>query len=782
MDYALRYILCFFLLISTSFSTFSQENFTLSGYVSDADNGETLIGANVYVKGDTEQGVTTNLYGFYSLTLPAGNYTIIYSYLGFSDTEKNIQLSDNQTINIKLQQGITMQEIVVTAEEKDKNVESTEMGTVTMAVDKIKTLPVLLGEVDILKTLQLLPGVQSAGEGSSGFYVRGGGPDQNLILLDEAVVYNSGHLLGFFSVFNSDAIKNTTLIKGGMASYYGGRLSSVVDVQMKEGNDQKFRAEGGIGLIASRLTFQGPIVKEKSSFIVSARRTYGFDLAQPFIKKTNFAGTDYYFYDVNAKVNYRFSDKDRLYLSVYFGRDVLKFRSNERDFFFHLPYGNETATLRWNHVFTSKLFMNLSAIYNQYEFKFIGGQDIFKVDIYSGVRDYNGKLDFDFYPNPNHTLKFGANYSYHKLTPNVANGTDGTTTFSNNFIPTYAHDAAIYVQDDWKINARLSVNFGLRGTMFQQVGPYTSKIDNTVYEKGDPVKTYWNLEPRMSGKYSLSKTASLKAGITFTNQYIHLVSNSTSSLPGDVWVPSTEIVKPQQGVQYALGYFKNLKDNTYETSVEIYYKNLRNQIDYGEKYVPDISNDLESSFVFGNGEAYGLELFFKKSKGDLTGWIGYTLSKTERNFPGINNGETFPATYDRRHDLSVVANYELNEKWTFGGAFIYGTGNAFTPLKSVYFIEQGAVVNYGVRNSARIDPYHRLDLSATLTPQKQFKKEKDFKSTWTFSVYNIYNRKNTFFISYDAQTEFQGGSAKFSAYKVSLFPIIPSVTWNFKWR
>ena len=782
MDYALRYILCFFLLISTSFSTFSQENFTLSGYVSDADNGETLIGANVYVKGDTEQGVTTNLYGFYSLTLPAGNYTIIYSYLGFSDTEKNIQLSDNQTINIKLQQGITMQEIVVTAEEKDKNVESTEMGTVTMAVDKIKTLPVLLGEVDILKTLQLLPGVQSAGEGSSGFYVRGGGPDQNLILLDEAVVYNSGHLLGFFSVFNSDAIKNTTLIKGGMPSYYGGRLSSVVDVQMKEGNDQKFRAEGGIGLIASRLTFQGPIVKEKSSFIVSARRTYGFDLAQPFIKKTNFAGTNYYFYDVNAKVNYRFSDKDRLYLSVYFGRDVLKFRSNERDFFFDLPYGNETATLRWNHVFTSKLFMNLSAIYNQYEFKFIGGQDIFKVDIYSGVRDYNGKLDFDFYPNPNHTLKFGANYSYHKLTPNVANGTDGTTTFSNNFIPTYAHDAAIYVQDDWKINARLSVNFGLRGTMFQQVGPYTSKIDNTVYEKGDPVKTYWNLEPRMSGKYSLSKTASLKAGITFTNQYIHLVSNSTSSLPGDVWVPSTEIVKPQQGVQYALGYFKNLKDNTYETSVEIYYKNLRNQIDYGEKYVPDISNDLESSFVFGNGEAYGLELFFKKSKGDLTGWIGYTLSKTERNFPGINNGETFPATYDRRHDLSVVANYELNEKWTFGGAFIYGTGNAFTPLKSVYFIEQGAVVNYGVRNSARIDPYHRLDLSATLTPQKQFKKEKDFKSTWTFSVYNIYNRKNTFFISYDAQTEFQGGSAKFSAYKVSLFPIIPSVTWNFKWR
>lgn len=782
MEYVLRPFLIFFLVIFCLFLTQAQQNYTLSGYVSDAESGETLIGANIYVKGNTAQGVTTNLYGFYSLTLPAGDYTIIYSYLGFGDAEQVVQLSDNQVINVKMSQGVTIQEIVVTAEEKDKNVQSTEMGTVTMPVEKIKTLPVLLGEVDILKTLQLLPGVQSAGEGSSGFYVRGGGPDQNLILLDEAVVYNSGHLLGFFSVFNSDAIKNTTLIKGGMPSYYGGRLSSVVDVQMKEGNDQKFRAEGGIGLIASRLTLQGPIVKEKSSFIVSARRTYGFDLAQPGIKKTDFAGTNYYFYDVNAKVNYRFSDKDRLYLSAYFGQDVLKFRSNERDFFFDLPYGNKTATLRWNHVFTSKLFMNLSAIYNEYEFEFKGGQDVFQVDIYSGVRDYNGKLDFDFYPNPNHTLKFGANYSYHKLTPNVANGTDGTTTFSNDFIPTYAHDVAVYLQDDWKINSRLSVNFGLRGTMFQQVGPYTSKIDSTVYAKGDPVETYWNLEPRMSGKYSLSETASLKAGITFTNQYIHLVSNSTSSLPGDVWVPSTEIVKPQRGVQYALGYFKNLKDNAYETSIEIYYKDLKNQIDYGETYVPDIANDLESSFVFGSGKSYGLELFFKKSKGDLTGWVGYTLSKTQRTFADINEGKTFDATYDRRHDLSVVANYEMNKKWTFGGAFVYGTGNTFTPVKSIYFIEQGAVVEYGSRNSARIDPYHRLDLSATLTPQKQFEKEKDFKSTWTFSVYNIYNRRNTFFISYDFQTDIAGGTAEGSAYKVSLFPVIPSITWNFKWR
>ena len=782
MQYALRLIVGTILLLSANSLLNAQEKFTISGYVSDIKNGETLIGANIYIKEQPEQGTITNHYGFYSLTLPAGDYTVVYSYLGFSDTEKKMQLSENQSVNVKMEEGITMQEVVVTAEEKDRNVESTEMGTVTMSVEKIKTLPVLLGEVDILKTLQLLPGVQSAGEGSSGFYVRGGGPDQNLILLDEAVVYNSGHLLGFFSVFNSDAIKNTTLIKGGMPASYGGRLSSVVDVQMKEGNDQHFRAEGGIGLIASRLTFEGPIVKEKSSFIVSARRTYGFDLAQPFVGKTDFAGTNYYFYDVNAKINYRFSEKDRLYLSAYFGRDVLKFRSNARNFFFDLPYGNETATLRWNHLFSNKLFMNLSAIYNQYEFQFVGGQDVFKVDVYSGVRDYNGKLDFDYYLNPNHSLKFGGTYTYHKFTPNIANGTDGTTVFSNDFKPTYAHDAAIYIQDDWKINTRLSINMGLRGSMFQQTGPYTSKLTGRVYEKGEPVKTYWNLEPRMSGKYTVSKAASIKAGVTFTNQYIHLVSNSTSNLPSDVWVPSSEIIEPQLGVQYALGYFQNLKNNAYETSVEIYYKDLKNQIDYRETYVPDISNDIEASFVFGTGKSYGMELFFKKNEGQLTGWVGYTLSKTDRTFPEINDGKTFPATYDRTHDLSVVANYEANKRFTFGAAFIYGTGNTFTPLKNIYFIEQGAVAQYGVRNSARIEPYHRLDLSATWTPPKQFEKDKDFISTWTLSVYSVYNRRNPFFISYDYSTSFDTGTARGFAYKVSLFPIIPSITWNFKWR
>lgn len=756
----------------------STETYTLSGYIKDAQTGETLLGANIYNKEFPSQGTTSNLYGFYSLTLEEGNYTIVFSYLGYEDQEIQINLKESQRLNVEMDNGVTMKEVVVEATEKEKNVESTEMGRIELQVEQIKTLPVVFGEIDILKTLQLLPGVQSAGEGNAGFYVRGGGPDQNLILLDEAVVYNSGHMLGFFSVFNADAIKNTTLIKGGMPASYGGRLSSVVDVQMKEGNDKKFVAEGGIGLIASRLTLQGPIQKEKSSFIISGRRTYGFDLAQPAIKKTDFAGTNYYFYDLNAKVNHRFSDKDRLFLSAYFGRDVLKFRSPVRDFFFDLPYGNATATLRWNHLFNEKLFSNVSIIYNDYEFKFEGGQDVFKVNVISGVRDWNAKVDFDYFPNVQHQIKFGANYSYHKLTPNIANGTDGTTEFSNNLESQYAHDAAIYLLDDWKINNLWSLNYGLRATIFQQVGPYTSKINGKEYKKGEPVKTYYDLEPRLSTKVKLSKNSSFKAGITFTNQYLHLVSNSTSTLPTDVWVPSTEIVKPQKGIQYAIGYFKNFKKNEYESSVEVYYKQLRNQIDYAESYVNNVADDLENVFVFGKGNSYGLELFLKKKYGKLNGWIGYTLSKTDRIFPDINDGSTFPAIYDRRHDLSVVANYQVSKKWTFSGAFIYGTGNAFTAIKSLYFIEQTLNPEFDIRNGARIEAYHRLDLSATLTPIS--KKEKKFKSFWTFSIYNVYNRKNTFFVYYDFQTSFEEGTAGAKAFKVSLFPIIPSVTWNFR--
>jgi len=760
---------------------FSQEKYTLSGYVRDASSGETLVGANVLLQKPAGQGATTNAYGFYSIQLPAGEYELLITYLGYEPERVAAVLDKDIRLNVALKEAaLQLQEVVVTAREEDANIRGTEMGTVGLAMENVKKLPALMGEVDVLKSIQLLPGVLSAGEGTSGFYVRGGGPDQNLVLLDEAVVYNSGHLLGFFSVFNADAIKNTTLIKGGMPAQYGGRLSSVVDIQMKEGNNRFYAVEGGIGAIASRLTVQGPIVRDRSSFMLSARRTYALDLAQPFLKGTNFEGTNYYFYDLNAKLNYRFSDEDRLYLSAYFGRDVLKFRGNFRDFYFDLPYGNATATLRWNHLFSSRLFMNVSAIYNDYDFRFDGGQGEFRIGLFSGVRDWNGKVDFDWFPAPRHKVKFGLNYTYHKLTPNVATATNGEQTFTNDFEPRYAHEPAVYLLDDFSLGSRLNLNAGLRLSAFTQVGPYVSITDSTVYAAGEPVKTYLGLEPRLSLAWNVSPTSSLKAGVTMTNQYLHLVSNSTSTLPADVWVPSSEIVKPQAGLQYALGYFRNFAGNSLEGAVEVYYKSLRNQIDYRENYVDNVANDLEAEFVFGKGRAYGLELFLQKRKGSLTGWVGYTLSRTERIFPEINKGEVFPAVYDRRHDLSVVANYQLSRKWELGGAFVFGSGNAFTPVQSLYFIDRFPVTQYGPRNSARLQDYHRLDLSATFTPRPD--SEKRFRSSWNFSVYNTYSRQNPFFVYYDFQSDPAAGTAKATAYKVSLFPVIPSVTWNFSWE
>lgn len=760
----------------------AQNTYTLSGYIKDGKTGETLIGANVYNVMNNGEGTTTNNYGFYSLTLKEGTYKIVYNYLGYQDQAFEIKFDKDINLNVDLSEGIELKEVVVSAEkeERAKNVEGTQMGTVSLPVENVKKLPALFGEVDILKTLQLLPGVRGGGEGTSGFYVRGGGPDQNLILLDEAVVYNSGHLLGFFSVFNSDAIKNTTLIKGGMPANFGGRLSSVLDIQMKDGNMKEYSAEGGIGLISSRLTLQGPIVKNKTSFIVSGRRTYIGDLLQGAISKSSFAGSNYYFYDLNAKINHKFSDKDRLFFSAYFGRDVLKFAQPKRDFEFNLPYGNKTATLRWNHVFNNKLFFNLSAIYNDYEFQFGGGQEDFKFKLFSGVKDWNLKLDFDYFLGTKHNIKYGANYTYHTLTPNTASATNGDVEFNTTFKPKYANEIGIYVLDDIKVNDKFGVNVGGRLAIFSQVGPYTSKLDGTVYGTFSPAITYTGFEPRVSFRYKSSETSSIKGGVTVTNQFLHLVSNSGSTLPTDVWVPSTEIVKPQKGVQYAVGFFKNFSNDDYETSVEIYYRDLRNQIDYADDYVDDFSKEVEDAFVYGKGRAYGAEFFVKKSTGKLNGWLGYTLSRTERSFDRIENGRWYPAVYDRTHDISVVANYKLSKRWEIGAIFVYGTGKLFTPINGFFFTEQKLNLFYGPRNSQRLDAYHRADISINYTPNPDSKKK--WKGSWNFSIYNIYNRKNPFFINYDVETDFEKGTNTIEGSKITLFPLIPSITYNFKFN
>jgi hypothetical protein len=759
-----------------------QGKFTLSGYVKDKTTGETMIGSNIFNVENTSQGTTTNNYGFYSMTLPMGKYKIAVTYLGYEDQFFEVDLNKNTTLNVQMSEGVMIQEVVISAEkdERKKNVEGTQMGTIELPVENIKKLPAIFGEVDILKIIQLLPGVLSSGEGNAGFYVRGGGPDQNLVLLDEAVVYNSGHMLGFFSVFNADAIKNTTLIKGSMPANFGGRLSSVLDIQMKEGNDKKYAIEGGIGLISSRLTIQGPVVKDKSSFIISGRRTYILDLVQPALKGGNFEGTNYYFYDLNTKWNYTFSNKNRLFFSGYFGNDVLKFRQPKRDFTFDLPYGNKTATLRWNHLFNEKMFMNVSAIYNDYRFQFSGGQKDFVFKLFSGVEDWNLKVDFENYPDTKNKIKYGINYTYHTLTPNTASASNGKVDFNTTFKPKYANEGAVYIMDDIKFNTTVSVNAGVRFSVFQQVGPYTSKLTGEEFGSFTPAKTYTGVEPRLGINFKASENLSFKAGIAVTTQYLHLVSNSSSTLPADVWVPSTEIVKPQRGIQYALGVFKNFENDMFETSFEVYYKDLKNQIDYADNYVNDISKEVEDSFVFGKGRAYGAEFFVKKTKGRLNGWLGYTLSRSERSFNDIEGGRWYPAVYDRPHNLSLVVNYKASKKWDFGAVFVYGTGKLFTPVHGFFFTEQNINLFYGPRNSARLDDYHRLDLSATYTPQPDSKR--NFKGSWTFSVYNSYNRKNPFFVNFDTTTDFQTGTTTISGSKITIFPLIPSITYNFKWN
>lgn len=816
----LLFLFCIFSLIGSSVFAQDKQKFTISGYVKDADNGEYSIGANVYVK-ELLKGGNTNQYGFYSITVEKGNYHLVVSYVGYGDFVQEIVLDKDMRINVDLKPTSTnIAEVEVSSERADKNVSSTNMGSVKLDMEEIKKLPAFLGEVDILKTIQLLPGVKSSGDGNTGFYVRGGGPDQNLILLDEAVVYNASHLLGFFSVFNGDAVKSVNLIKGGMPAQYGGRLASVLDITMKEGNNKEYHAEGGIGLISSRLTIQGPIKKDTGSFIVSARRTYIDVLARPFAKPDSpLKKSGVYFYDMNAKLNYRLSDKDRVFASGYFGRDVMTFTDPTSEFKLGVSWGNSTGVIRWNHLFSNKLFMNSSAIFSDYKFSFGAEQSGFELKLFSGIRDWNAKVDFGYFPTIRHEVKFGLNYVFHTFTPMSATAKQGETEFDLGGVKKLrAHELGAYVSDDFDLTDNIKIHAGLRYSYFMQVGPFdryfkdpvTGQNNDTLhYDSNQRVADYGGLEPRFNIRYVLNTKSSIKASYTYNLQYIHLASLSAVTLPIDTWVPSSERVKPQKGSQYALGYFRNFKDNTYETSVEIYYKDLQNQIEYRDGALPgaSVNDNADNDFVFGKGQAYGIELFLKKRSGKFNGWIGYTLSYTKRTFEDLNRGIEYYAKYDRRHDASIVLSYDLSKKWTFAAIWVYGTGNAITIPTSYYVIDGNVTYDYGDRNAYRMPAYHRGDISATFTPDRAKKMEKkkarkvkrfeakgkdpstihiprnwakNYESSWNFSIFNVYNRHNPYIIYFANEGSVTQGNLKIKAKQVYLFPILPSITWNFK--
>jgi hypothetical protein len=780
----------------------AQNKSTLSGYVNDSKNGEALIGVKVFIP-SLNQGAVTNNYGFYSLTVNSGVYNVEFRSGIYPSESKEVDLTKDVRLDVELGTNVKdLKEVVINAKKGD-NVNSTKMGQIELDIEKIKTLPAFMGEVDVIKTIQLLPGVSSVSEGGQGFYVRGGGPDQNLVLLDEGVVYNAAHLFGFFSVFNADAVKSVNLIKGGMPANYGGRMSSVLEVNMNEGNNKQFKVKGGLGAISSRLTIEGPLKKDKGSFIVSARRTYIDLIMKAAIPDTSpFAGSSYFFYDFNAKFNYKITEKDRIFLSGYYGKDVFNFEDRNGGFNAKMPWGNGIAALRWNHLFSNKLFMNMTTTFSDYQFSFGSKQDEFRFELFSGVRDMGTKVDFSYFPNSKHSIKWGADYIYHTFTPTSVSAQTDSVVFNTGVAQKlYSHETAFYVLDDFELNDVIKINAGLRYSMYHHVGPFIrynkgdgiSTPDTEIhYSKGDVIKFYNGLEPRISTRFLLPDKSSIKAGYSYNYQYVHLTSLSAVSLPTDIWYPSTDKAKPEIGWQASIGYFRNFMNDMFETSVEIYYKKMNNMIEYKEGAVPgdEVNDNTDNLLVYGTGWAYGIEFFIKKAVGKFTGWIGYTWAKTDRRFPDLNEGMIYPAKYDRRHDLSVVGTYKLNDRWTFSTSFIYATGNTLTLPSSWYVQEQNLLFNYGARNSTRMAPYHRLDLSATLYNKEyktktdaqgnEIKVKKKVKSNWAFSIYNVYSRANPFFLYVDNDGKFLDGDFKITVKQVSLFPIIPSVTWNFE--
>lgn len=776
MRHHLLYPLLFIAFVFTSFRCFSQNRFTVSGNVRDASTGETLIGATLKIENESEQaGTLANEYGFYSLTGKPGIYTLTVSYAGYNAYRKQITLSSSIKLNIQLISGNALQEVVIKANNrKNENVKSPQMGLDKINMADLDNVPVLFGEKDILKTIQMLPGVKSGGEGNTGFFVRGGAADQNLILLDEATVYNSSHLLGFFSTFNADAIKDVSLYKGGMPSQYGGRLSSVLDVKMQDGNNKEFGVQGGIGLIASRIKVEGPIVKDKGSFMFSARRTY-IDFLLKASPDSSLKGNTLNFYDINAKVNYKFDDRNTIYISGYFGQDNIGIKD-----LFANDWGNTTATIRLNHIFNDRLFSNTSFIYNKYNYAVELLDETNSARITSLIRDFNLKEDLQYFSN-RHTIRFGLQATHHRIAPSDITVTGNSSLNPLSIENRYGLEIAAYASDEWMLSDKLSLLYGFRLSSFSLLGPgsfpdYDSSgdiISASAYGSGHFVKTYIYPEPRFSASYSLNEVNSIKLSYNRNTQNIHILSNANTGSPTDQYVMSSNNIQPEIADQVAMGYFKNAKDNAFTFSAEVYYKWMQHQIDYKDGAQLVANGDVEAELLYGTGRAYGLELYAKKTKGKITGWISYTLSKTERKFDGINGGNYFNAKQDRTHDLALVGIYNMNTRWTFSANYIYNTGNAVTYPAGKYSIGGLNTFYYTSRNASRMPYTSRLDVSATL----KAKETKKYQSSWSFGLYNALNRKNPYSIQFRDK---KSDPTQTEAVQTSLFGIIPSVTYNFK--
>jgi len=786
-----KFLILFFL---GTIALYSQEKVTVSGTVYDNANNETLIGVSIYFP-ELNAGTSTNEYGFYSLTIPDGTYKIQISYLGFTSITEQITLSENITKNFKLnEEAESLNEIVIESDIEKLNVRTPQMSVNKLTSSTIKKIPVVLGEADIIKSLILLPGVTSAGEGASGFNVRGGAADQNLILLDEAIVFNSSHLFGFFSVFNPDVIKDVKLYKGGIPARFGGRLSSVLDIYQKEGNSKEFNLTGGIGLVSSRLLAEGPIEKEKSSFVVAGRASYAH-LFLPLFDNDNKA----YFYDLNSKINYRFNYRNNVFLSTYFGKDVFGINDS-----FVNDYGNTVLNLRWNHLFSDKIFSNLSLIYSDYFYgltlDFVG----FEWD--SGITNFNLKYDFKHYLNEKFKLTYGINNIYIKFNPGeIIPNREDSGIQADKLIDKYANEFAAYIAAEQKVNDKLTVQYGVRFSNFTRLGQdeinvyadnnpviyneefkrYESAeaIGTESYKRSDVLASFQNFEPRLSLSYLLNNDTSIKMSYNRMAQYLHLLSNTSSPTPLDVWAPSGQFIKPQLLDQYALGYFRSIKNGDYSLETEVFYKDIQNRIDYINGANLIANNEIETVILNGQARAYGLEVLLKKNEGNFKGWLAYTLSRSEQqtlgrtaNEPGINSGEWYSTPFDKTHDISLNVSYELSKKWTFNANFLFQTGQPTNYPVGQYEISGLNVPIYddNRRNADRLPAYHRLDISATLTPEKN--KNRRWQSEWVFGIYNLYGRQNAASINFSQNRE----TFRNEAVQTSIFGLVPSVTYNFK--